>query len=166
VSCDACEGSGHCPVCYKIRLKWKQASDLARAGDSYNAVVVLQEMLKSWSEDGQKAVTTGRMGGAGGGAVLGTMILPGVGTIVGGFLGSLLGSSLGKFEAKSVIAFEAETNYRLGLIYEGMHHPASLTHYMNAKLLDPSHTKAAEALARLQPKVPVSPMLDDLDDDL
>jgi len=147
-------------------LKWKQASDLAKAGDTYNAILALQELLKMFDEKNRSNVTNGRAGGVGAGAVIGTILLPGIGTIIGGAIGGLLGAGWGEQNAKSRTAFQAETNYRLGVIHEMMRTPAALQHYMQAKLLDPSHEQAAQALARLQPTIPVSPQLQALDDDL
>lgn len=152
-------------ACHSYRVKWKLATDMAKSGDAYNAVVVLQEMLKEFEEQRQSSNAKGRFGGAGAGAALGTLLFPGIGTVIGTAIGGLVGDRIGKsLGASEQASFEAETHYRLGVIYEMMHHPGALSSYMQARLLDSEHKRAEEALRRLQPAMPASPLLDSLDD--
>ena len=164
--CASCKSNGYCPTCYQYRLTWKQASDMAKSGDVYNAVVVLQEMLKEFDEKKHTNTTVGRTAGVGIGATIGTVIFPGIGTIIGAAVGGLLGNHFGEDEAKSRLSFEAETNYRIGVIYEMLHHPSTLGHYQQAKLLDGSHQGAHEALQRIRPQILASAALNSLDDDI
>lgn len=190
IECKACTGTGYCHTCYPYRLQWKRASDLAKSGDAYNAVALLLEMVKQFeqaklaiAQENQKRAQTareknlddqfkGRMIGGGVGAVIGMFLGP-VGTIAGGMVGGMLGKAAGESEGKEahqeeyrLSSFEAETHYRLGVIYEVLQHPATLTHYMQAKLLHSDHAGAEGALRRLQPSVANILQLKALDDDI
>lgn len=166
LTCPTCKNDKHCQICYGYRLKWKQASTMAKSGDAYNAVALLTEMIVEFDQRKKSDTNTGRIGGAGAGAAIGTLLLPGIGTVIGAALGGLFGNSAGEGHSKTYATFEAETHYRLGVIHEMVHNPAALHHYMQARLLDPEHAQAADALARLQPQVSVSQHLTALDDDI
>lgn len=166
VSCWQCAGEGHCTTCYPYRLQWRRASDLAKSGDTYNAIIVLQEMRQQFDNGKHANENTGRIGGVGVGAIVGSFLLPGVGTLIGSAIGGLLGGSVGQSETQTEQAIRAETHYRLGVIFEMLRNPSALHHYTEAKLIDASHERATEALTRLQPSIPVSPHLAALDDDI
>jgi len=180
VDCQTCQGNGQCGTCYPYRVEWKEATDLAKAGDAYNAVASLLEMLKEFDqakrdleqqarEQGIKDKNTGRTAGVGIGAILGTFIIPipVVGTVIGSAIGGLIGNNAAdpsKAVEDKTIPFQAETHYRLGVIYEMLHNPAALQHFTQARLLNSTHEGAIEALKRLQPTIPISPQLAALDD--
>ncbi|MHB9134607.1 MAG: tetratricopeptide repeat protein [Armatimonadota bacterium] len=144
---------------------------MAKAGDAYNAVVLLQMILQTMSkesEDNKRSNTNvSRAGGVGIGLLIGSLIFPGVGTAIGGLVGGFVGSSIGDSTTDEMNKpFLAETHYRLGVVYEMLRNPQALNSYTQAKLLNPSHNQATEALKRLQPMIPVTPQLAALDDEL
>jgi len=161
-------------------MEWNKAADLVKSGDAYNAIAVLLEMLKHFDNEKQeisrenqlnerkvkeeqsKGMITGGTVGGTVGWILGSFV-PVVGHIVGAAVGGYIGRELGGSPVSvnerqyTNTLFEAETHFRLGIIYEVLHHPQSLMHFQQAKLLNPSHGYATEALQRIQPTITVSP---------
>ena len=178
IGCSSCHQTGECQTCYLYRVEWNSATDLVKNGDAYNAVAMLMEMLKKFDQEKQDIIrenqlnertakeeqNKGMMTGGTIGLAVGS-VLPVVGHVVGAAVGALIGRAIGgspvpvnqrEYNSKP---FEAETHFRLGITYELLHNPAALNHYLQAKLLNPSHDLAAESLKRLQPSIADSPHL-------
>lgn len=164
VACPTCSGTGYCHSCGKYRLKWKEATILARSGDAYNAIAQLQRMLEEMDSGGKSNTTTSRTIGAVGGALAGSFI-PVIGTLIGATIGGLAGSMIGDAASHDLDKLKSETHYRMGVIYENLRNPSALHHYQQAKLLFIGHEHATEALKRLQPAIAISPQLAALDND-
>jgi hypothetical protein len=74
----------------------------------------LQETVASQ----EKAKSASSMGGLGAGAVIGTLLLPGVGTVVGGMLGKMFAEGSFSPEFDSLLAWErADLYFSLGMLY-------------------------------------------------
>ena len=148
VECWACIGNGICSTCSThVEVLRKFAEDF-RVGNVAIAEATLQHAFTGASREEGSIRTGYQAAGAGGGAILGTLILPGVGTVIGGMLGNMAGQAMATDGAPGAVDWKrADLYFCLGLVYAKTSRMAGAREaWVKALSLNPEHAPSKSAL--------------------
>ena len=111
--CPDCTGSGRCAKCVDHVGMLESFAQELQTGSPGSAEACLQRAMINVGQSEQRARSNAGIGAAGFGALIGTMVAPGLGTIVGMSLGKMLGDSVDPSEPWK----QADVFYSLGILY-------------------------------------------------
>lgn len=150
-TCYACNGNGTCSHCKEIVSVFKAVNTMVATKDFNNAEVKLQNLLKHISSEIEEESKVGFWAGTVGGAILGSIFLPGVGTVLGTFLGGRAGQDYGNSSRTQFNKpFQADILYALGQVYQLTNKQSEARQaFMKALTLKEDHSKAQLALRKL-----------------
>lgn len=125
---------------------------LVTEGRLAEAEALLLGQISAVNEQSNRQQSMDAAIGTGGGALLGTLILPGVGTIIGAIGGSLFGKESGASAAQAHRAWRhADIYFALGALYYGQQRiNESRQCFVQALALVPNHLFAKKAVDKLE----------------
>lgn len=141
--CPRCQGQRACLRCHDHRANlWAFAMEMEN-GSPGSAEACLQRAMVGNVQDDRKAKSTASIGAAGIGAILGTIVAPGLGTIVGLSLGKMLGDAVEPDEGWK----QADLLFSLGVLYASTGRKAEASQaWIKALTLNEHHDEARAAL--------------------
>jgi hypothetical protein len=82
------------------------------------AEAAIQRAINGTVDSEKNAKGNWQLGGMGAGALAGTLVFPGVGTVIGALAGRMLGEKVGETEAPAAVAWRrSDLLFSLGMLY-------------------------------------------------
>ena len=117
--CYSCAGSGRCSECASHVDAMQSVIEHVKAGDLAMAEVKLHQTIRKTQDEEQSHRTGAGLGGAVIGGIVGTVLLPGFGTMIGAMAGRALGDEGGREGARNRVAWQqADLLFLLAAIYQ------------------------------------------------
>ena len=146
-TCGWCTGTGVCDSCRMHLQTIEKVIRKVSKGDLALAEVEIHQRFITLKTESQGAGQLLGIGGATVGAILGSLVLPGIGTVIGAWLGKAGGDNVNNDAIQSQLWQHADLLFVLAAIYQKQARMAEARECLiRAASLCPSHTRVNEAL--------------------
>lgn len=148
--CGWCQGTGACCTCAKHLDVIEEISRKVTNGDLALAEVEIQQRFVALKSESQGTGQILGMGGAAVGAIVGSLVLPGIGTLIGAMLGKAGGDGINNDATRSETWQHADLLFLLAAIYQKQGRVAEARQCLiQGASICPNHHLTTEALRGL-----------------